>query len=124
VTILRSSSIWSQPQDWRTGLVVARGWGQDMDDPGDAQVANAYGQWADRLFLCIAFLFLPGAVGDFVLWVTSRSLMTLLGPATLLVLCVAYLELRRRFRRSGPATEVPDRHRSQRSGEQTGTWHG
>jgi hypothetical protein len=63
-------------------------------------VANAYGQWADRLYLCLAALFLPGAVGDFIVWVATGSLVSLLGPTMLLGLCIAYLNLRRRFRRS------------------------
>jgi hypothetical protein len=52
------------------------------------------------VYLCLAALFLPGAIGDFFLWVDTGSLISLLGPAMLLGLCIAYLNLRRRFRRS------------------------
>jgi hypothetical protein len=81
-------------------MATARGWDQGAVAPEDAQVANAYGQWADRLYLCLAVLFLPGAVGDFFLWVDTGSLISLLGPAMLLGLGIAYLNLRWRFRRS------------------------
>jgi hypothetical protein len=118
VTILRPSSIWSDRRDWRTRLVMARGWHQGVEDPDAAQVANAYGQWVDRLYLSIACLFLPGAVGDFIVWLTARSVMSLLGPITLLGVCVAYLDQRRRFRRSlrttGDLTTARDRLASRR----------
>jgi hypothetical protein len=100
VPILGQWSTWSQPLDWRARMATARGWDQGAGAPEDAQVANAYGQWADRLYLCLAVLFLPGAVGDFFIWVGTGSLISLLGPAMLLGLCIAYLNLRRRFRRS------------------------
>jgi hypothetical protein len=90
----------SSTREKRTGLVALAGWDQGAEDPHQAEVAIAYGQWADRLYLNLAFIFLCVAVADLTTWANSRSLVSLLGPASLLVLCLAYLGKRRRFRRS------------------------
>jgi hypothetical protein len=80
--------------------VSARGWDRGIDSRVDAQVANAYGQWVDRLYLGVAMLIVPVAVGDFIVWVNTGSALGLLGPLALLSLCIAYLALRRWFRLS------------------------
>ncbi|HEY7916006.1 MAG TPA: hypothetical protein VIC86_03420 [Acidimicrobiales bacterium] len=80
--------------------MIPHAWGHECDDADDAKVANAYGRWADRLYLSFAALFLPVAIGDLVVWMTGGSLMSLLGPTALFCLCIAYLDKRRRFRRS------------------------
>jgi hypothetical protein len=81
-----------------TKLEVFGGWGEDLDDPILAEAAVVYGQWADRLFLTVACLFLLPALADLGLWVASRSAASLLGPGLMLVLCLAYLYRRRQFR--------------------------
>jgi hypothetical protein len=80
--------------------VAFGGWSQGVEDPHEAEVATAYGQWADRLYLNLACLFVCVAVADLVMWAVSRSPASLLGPVSLLILCLAYLNKRRRFRRS------------------------
>jgi len=92
-------------------------WGHECGDVDDAKVANAYGRWADRLYLSIAVLLLPVAVGDLVVWMTGGSLMSLLGPMALFSLCIAYLDQRRRFRRSLRAGDSRPR-----SASDTGRW--
>ncbi len=86
--------------------------GHECADPDDAHVADAYGQWADRLYASIAVLLVPVAIGDFVVWLTGGSLMSLLGPAGLLGLCIAYLHRRRQFRRSVRAGRSQTPHAS------------
>jgi hypothetical protein len=87
--------------------MIPHAWGHECDDADDAKVANAYGRWADRLYLSLAVLFLPVAIGDLVVWMTGGSLMSLLGPTALFSLCIAYLDQRRRFRRSLRAGSRP-----------------
>ncbi|MGH9081154.1 MAG: hypothetical protein ACRDYE_13980 [Acidimicrobiales bacterium] len=94
----KRSSLPPLPQVTPTKLEVFGGWGEGVDDPIVAEAAVVYGQWADRLFLSVACLFLLPAFADLVLWAASRSLASLLGPGLLLVLCLAYLHRRRRFR--------------------------
>ncbi len=63
-------------------------------------MANAYGQWVDRFYLSLGLLLLPIATGDLITWMISGAPAGLVGPAAMLALCIAYLRLRRRFRRS------------------------
>ncbi len=64
-------------------------------------MADAYGHWVDRFYLSLGLLLLPIATGDLVTWMISGAPVGLVGPAAMLALCIAYLRLRRRFRRSG-----------------------
>ncbi len=59
-----------------------------------------YGQRIDLLFLKVAGFFLCAALADLTMWAGTRSATSLLGPGSLLVLCLVYLEHRRRFRRT------------------------
>jgi hypothetical protein len=79
-------------------MEVFGGWGDDFEDPVKAEAAVVYGQWADRLFLSVACLFLLPALADLGLWAASRSVASLLGPGLMLILCMVYLYRRRRFR--------------------------
>jgi hypothetical protein len=100
VRLLKRSSLPPLPRVKPTKLEVFGGWGEGVDDPAQAEAAVVYGQWADRLFLTFACLFLLPALADLVLWEASRSAASLLGPGFLLVLCLAYLYRRRRFRQA------------------------
>jgi hypothetical protein len=100
VVLFKRSRLPVLPRVTPTKLEVFGGWGEGVDDPIEAEAAVVYGQWADRLFLTVSCLFLLPALADLVLWVTSRSMATLLGPGLLLVLCLAYLYRRRRFRQA------------------------
>jgi Flp pilus assembly protein TadB len=90
----------SSPPENRARLAAFSGWSQGVEDPHEAEVATAYGRWADRLYLNLACLFVCVAVADLMTWAVNRSLASLLGPAALLILCLAYLNKRRRFRQS------------------------
>lgn len=92
------SSLPPLPRVEPTRLEVFGGWGQGVEDPIEAEAAVTYGQWADRLFLTVACLFLLPATADLGLWAASRSVSSLIGPASVLLLCLAYLYRRKRFR--------------------------
>ncbi|HEV3280191.1 MAG TPA: hypothetical protein VG032_01175 [Acidimicrobiales bacterium] len=96
--LLRRSRLPSLPRVKPTKMEVFGGWGDDFEDPVKAEAAVVYGQWADRLFLSVACLFLLPALADLGLWAASRSVASLLGPGLMLILCMVYLYRRRRFR--------------------------
>lgn len=99
-----------------TRLESLGGWGVGVEDPAQAEAAVVYGQWADRLFLTVACLFFVPGMADLGLWVASRSLSSLVGPASLLVLCSAYLYRRRRFRRHLERPAAPTAQAARRMG--------
>lgn len=99
MAVLKRANLPALPRVTPTRLEVFGGWGEGVDDPIEAEAAVVYGQWADRLFLTVAFLFLLPAAADLALWAASPSPASLLGPAPLLLLCLAYLYRRKRFRR-------------------------
>jgi hypothetical protein len=100
VSLIRRSS---RPPRLRPGLTTLEsigGWGEGLEDPGDAEAAAVYGQWADLLYLKVACLFFCVALADLALWAANGSVANLLGPGSLLIVCMAYLNRRRRFRRA------------------------
>ncbi len=98
MAVLKRASLPALPRVTPTRLEVFGGWGVGVDDPVEAEAAVVYGQWADRLFLTVACLFLLPAAADLGLWAASHSLASLLGPVPLLILCLGYLYRRKRFR--------------------------
>ena len=115
---LKRSRLPTLPRVQPTTLEVLGGWGEGVDDPADAEAAVVYGQWADLLYLKLAFLFLGAALADLVLWAASGSWLSLLGPSAVLTLCAGYLYRRRRFRTSvrQKATRVAHHGAVSRSG--------
>ena len=107
---LKGSSPSPLPRLGHTTLEAIGGWGEGLEDPGDAEAAVVYGQWADLLYMKVACLFLSAALADLALWAATGSVTSLLGPGSLLILCLMYLDRRRRFRRTvrrnthGPST--------------------
>jgi hypothetical protein len=99
VPLVKRSSLPRLPRIEPTTLELLGGWGEGFEDPGDAEAAVVYGQWADLLYIKIACLFGCAAVADLVVWAASGSVASLLGPGSVLILCMAYLYRRRRFRR-------------------------
>ncbi len=86
---------------WRASAVGAAGWGREAGDSRDALVASAYGRWVDRFYVGLGVLLLPVAVGDLVTYALSGAPVSLAGPVAMVLLCAAYLRIRRRFRRFG-----------------------
>lgn len=97
---LKGSSPCPLPRPGHTTLEAIGGWGEGLEDPGDAEAAVVYGQWADLLYMKVACLFLCAALADLALWAATGSVTSLLGPGSLLILCLMYLDRRRRFRRT------------------------
>ena len=98
--LLKRSTLPPLPRVSPTTLEVLGGWGEGLEDPSDAEAAVVYGQWADLLYLKVACLFLCAALADLAAWAAGGSVASLLGPGSLLVVCLVYLDRRRRFRRT------------------------
>ncbi len=98
MAVFKRAGLPALPRVTPTRLETFGGWGEGVDDPMEAEAAVVYGQWADRLFLTVACLFLLPATADLVLWAASHSVASLLGPVPLLLLCLGYLYRRKRFR--------------------------
>ncbi len=100
VPLFKRSPMPELPRVSPTTLEVLGGWGEGLEDPSDAEAAVVYGQWADLLYLKVACLFLCAALADLAVWASGGSVASLLGPGSLVVVCLVYLERRRRFRRT------------------------